>query len=677
MTSQTILFIILAAIFSFMVVLLMYGYKSKLSKKLKWLLGLFRFLTLFFVLLLIINPKFTHKTYTISKPTLAVLVDNSASVKELGQTKTVTQWVSWLQNNQELATKFEVSFFQFGNEFNELDTLTFSEKNSRISKALTSVSEIFTGQVAPTILLSDGNQTLGTDYPFIATTLKNPVFPLVIGDTTRFSDLKVEQLNTNRYSFLKNKFPVEAILSYSGKLPANTQFLLKQGNKTVYKQNLRFTENDNIKTLSIHVPAAQVGLQKYTAVLLPLDNEKNTTNNYRRFAVEVIDQTTNVLVVSDVLHPDIGTLKKAIETNKQRTVSIKKPTEAVSLLNEYQLVILYQPTGKFSPVFAQLEKLKKNYWLITGKQTQWNFLNTAQKQYLKEVTHQTEEVTAQLNPNYTAFAIEDIGFSDFPPLETRFGELEILTPNDVILQQLIDGFQTNSALLATTELNGVRTAILDGEGIWKWRPQTYLQGENFQSFDEFIGKMVQYLASNKRRSRLEVNHKTFYYSNKAVLISAQYFDKNYVFDNRATLYITLANKETKKKTVFPMLLKNNFYQVDVSSLDAGEYSFTVTVKEEAVSRSGAFTILEYNVEQQFLSPDVTKLQQLATHTNGKVYFQNQSQELIANLIADERFKQIEKAEEKTVPLISWKYLLALIAFTLAIEWFSRKYNGLI
>ena len=81
-------------------------------------------------------------------------------------------------------------------------------------------------------------------------------------------------------------------------------------------------------------------------------------------------------------------------------------------------------------------------------------------------------------------------------------------------------------MLATMELNGKRDAIWDGEGFWKWRAQSYLQTENFQEFDGFIGKMVQYLASNKRRSRLEVDNETFYYNNNPIKVSAQYFDKN-------------------------------------------------------------------------------------------------------------------------------------------------------
>ena len=42
----------------------------------------------------------------------------------------------------------------------------------------------------------------------------------------------------------------------------------------------------------------------------------------KNFAVEVIDQKTNVAIVSDIIHPDMGALKKAIESNEQRTASI-------------------------------------------------------------------------------------------------------------------------------------------------------------------------------------------------------------------------------------------------------------------------------------------------------------------------------------------------------------------
>ncbi len=245
------------------------------------------------------------------------------------------------------------------------------------------------------------------------------------------------------------------------------------------------------------------------------------------------------------------------------------------------------------------------------------------------------------------------------------------------MRQTIDGFSTENALLATAEINGIRDAIFDGEGFWRWRAQSYLKENSFEDFDNFIGKLVQYLASNKRRSRLEINAETFYYNNNPIHISAQYFDKNYVFDSRAALSITATNIETKVRTEFPMLLKNNFYEVDLNSLPEGAYHYSISIKDEAVERSGNFTILDFNVEQQFLNADVTKLNRVATNTDGKTYFISENELLLEALLKDERFQQIQKSEQKIVSLIDWKYLLALIVLTLSAEWFIRKYNGLI
>ncbi|MCB0464407.1 MAG: VWA domain-containing protein [Aequorivita sp.] len=677
MTSETILYIIIAGVLSIALAVFMYAFKSKQKGSLPWVFGILRFITLFSILLLIINPKFKSETYTIEKPKLPVLIDNSASVGELNQKENVSQLLQKLKENSTLNDKFDLSYYSFGSDFRENDSLSFNEKNTNISKALASINQLFKNQTAPTILITDGNQTLGNDYEFTAATFKNPIYPIILGDSIKYTDLKIGQLNANRYAFLKNQFPVEVILNYSGTNPVNSEFVVTQGAVTVYRTNVSFTENESSKTLNFTLPANSVGLQKYTAQLLPLADEKNKTNNSKQFAVEVIDQATNVLVVNKITHPDLGAIKKAITSNEQRTVSFKKPAEAVGILNDYQLVILYQPDRSFASVFAEIKKLNKNTWVISGLQTDWYFLNGVQDNYNKEGSNQSEDIQAELNNNYGTFAVEDIGFEDFPPLHTEFGALTVSVPNEVMLKQTVSGISNGNPLLATMEINGKRDAIWDGEGFWRWRARSFLETESFQSFDDFIGNLVQYLASNKRRGRLEISSETFYYNNSPIKISAQYFDKNYVFDNRASLNISVKNTETEKQSVFPMLLRNNYYEVDLNSLPAGEYSFTVSAANETVSSSGSFTILDFNVEQQFLNADVSKLDRIAQNTNGKSYYTTQSDSLIKALIENTNFQNIERSEQKVVPLIDWKQLLAIIVLALAAEWFIRKYNGLI
>jgi len=678
MTTQTVLYIIIAIIISILLAVFMYGYKTKFSKSTKWIYGSLRFVTIFSVLLLLINPIFKTETFSIIKPKLPILIDNSKSISELNQTLNVSDFVASLKSNKDLNEKFELSFYTFGNEFKINDSLTFNEKNTNISEALSLINQLFKDEVAPTILVTDGNQTLGDNYEFSSINFKNRIYPLVIGDSIKYLDLKIEQLNSNRYAFLRNNFPVEIILVYQGSKNITTQFEVKKGTTTVYKENIVFTKNDKTKILKFTLPASSVGFQKYTAQINPITEEKNKINNSKQFAVEVIDQSTNVLIVSDIVHPDIGALKRAIESNEQRKVTIKKPFEALSIVNDHQLIILYQPNRSFTNIYSKINKLNKNTLVFTGQQTDWYFLNNIQDNYKKEVTNQSENIVGILNKNYGAFVINDIDFSEYRPLKTLFGSLEIVVPYDNLLGQSIDGFETETSLLATTELNGSRNAIFDGEGIWKWRAQSFIESKDYNEFDNFFGKVIQYLASNKRRSRLEVSYENFYYNNKSIRISAQYFDKNFVFNSNANISILITNSDSKQSFEYPLLLKRNFYEIDLNNLKAGEYVFKVSVNDEIkLTRNGAFTILDFNVEQQFLNPDVTKLSRVATNTKGKNFFISDSFLLIDTLIKDDNFKQVEISKEKIEPLIEWIYLLGLIILSLSIEWFLRKYNGLI
>jgi hypothetical protein len=87
--------------------------------------------------------------------------------------------------------------------------------------------------------------------------------------------------------------------------------------------------------------------------------------------------------------------------------------------------------------------------------------------------------------------------------------------------------------------------------------------------------------------------------------------------------------------------------------------------------------LDFDIEKQFVNPDVSKLTQLAKQTQGKVHYPDQVDALIKVLLENENYKAVQKAIVKKTPLIDWIWLLVLIAITLSSEWFIRKYNGML
>ncbi|WP_420573396.1 VWA domain-containing protein [Kordia sp.] len=637
-----------------------------------------RFLSVFALLLLLINPKFKQKSYYTEKLILTIAVDNSSSVAELGYDEKVTAFVESLKNSKELQDKFEIDNYTFAKELKESDSINFTGSQTNINKALKDVNKLYKNAIAPTILITDGNQTYGNDYQFLSSKIKQPIYPVIAGDTTTYVDLKIDQLNANKYAYLKNKFPVEVIATYTGNETIQTNLVLTADGKRLASQALTFSPTENSKVVNLNVSATKIGVQTLRATLTPLTEEKNTQNNTRYFAVEVIDQKVKIALVSDIIHPDLGAIKKSLESNELRGVDILKPAEATSKLNDYQLVILYQPNRKFEEVYQNIQRLEKNIFTITGTQTDWNFLNNIQNSFRKEDLAETEEVQGQLNANYANFLIESIDFSDYPPLENAFGEVEFNGAYEIILSQVISGVATDGALLATYTNQNTRSAILTGENIWKWRANSFLVQENFIEFDTFLGKLVQYLASNKKRERLTVGYESFYYGNREIQLTAQYFNPSYEFDPNANLTAIIKNKDTDITTTYPMLLGSGFYTVDLNNLPSGSYNFTVRAEGKNIRKSGSFKILEFDIEKQFLNADAKRLETIAVKSNGKSFhIDNNVQTIISELTNDQRFKTIEKSNEKVVSLIDWKYLLALIAICLALEWFLRKYYGLI
>ena len=656
--------------------LFQYVYKSK-KNKVRVPLTVLRFISVFSILLLLINPKFEAVSYYEEKPNLVVAVDNSESINYLKQTDNTKRLFNNLISNQKLKDKFNIETFRFGSNVESLDTLNFKDNQSNISDFFKRYTELYKNTTAPVILISDGNQTIGSDYQYTVKKSKQSIYPVILGDTTMFSDLRIGQVNVNRFAYLKNKFPVEVIANYSGNEAVNSKLIIRSGNSIVFSKNIQFSSSKTSEIVNANLNASSVGVKTFKVEVLPLTNEKNTINNYKNFAVEVIDQKTNIALVSENLHPDLGMLKKSIESNEQRSVTILNPKNFETHKNDFQLVIMYNPNNKFKSSFSKINSQKLNTFIIGGGITDWNFVNNNQKNFTQELTNQTEDFQPTLNTNYGTFIVDNITFENYPPLQSEFGSTKFLVPEETLLYKTVNGVNTEEPLLSTFEVNGQKHALLVGEGLWRWRAQTFVDTDSFENFDIVIGKLIQYLSSNKKRSRLSLDYKSFYTQNENITINAQFFNKNYEFDANGNLSVTVKNKETGVLKTLPLLLKSASYQIDLSGISPGDYVFTVKSNDEPVSASGNFKILAYDVEKQFLNADVTKLKTIATNTNGKAYFIDKTSTLIDDLLNDSRYAIIQKSKRSTIPLIDYKYLLALIALALSLEWFIRKYNGLI
>ena len=650
-----------------------YYYRVKKPTKVSFLLVIIRSLVFFLLMLVLLNPSITKESIINQKAKLSVLVDNSSSITFFKKDSLVHAILQNFKTHKKLNKRFDINYYSFGNLFQQSDSFSFDENQTDISMPLERISKIQKNASNAIVLLSDGNQTIGNDYQY--TSLKDPVFPIVIGDTTKYQDVKIAQINVNRYSFINNQFPVESILQYEGTQTIKLRYSLENNGKVIFSKRINFSEKNNSHILKTFIKASKEGTNFFTSKIEYLENEKNVVNNSKNFSVEVIDKQSEILIVSSFYHPDLGALKKAIESDKQRKVTIKIVDNENIQLNKYQLVVMYQPNNKFNFIIDQLNSNKSSFMLITGSKTDWLFLNNKSLGINKKNINQLENYSARFYNGFLNFSQKNIGFENFPPMIDYYGETTVSIPHQTLLYQSINGFSSQNPLLATANHNNQKKVFLFGEGIWKWRSSSFLKNNSFQYFDEFIGNLVQYASNKKIRNRLDLDITPYYNANSSIQIGAFYVDENYQFDDRATLLFTIKNKDSKNKKIFPFSLSGTSYQLELTSLEAGEYEYTIEVDGQNISKKGTFKVKEFLVEEQFTNANSSKLELLAQKTTGKLYFEDKHRLVIDDLVTDNRFSTIQKSKKSIDKLVNWQWIMLLIIGLLSLEWFIRKYIG--
>ena len=675
MTTSTILLILLSVIISGVVAFYQYLFKVDNQNKTNWLLAFLRFISVFSLLLLIINPVVSRKIVETNKIPLAIVADNSRSISELKATTDALKLVETLNSNSALKEKFEIQSYTFDDTFIAGKSLDFKGNQSNIHDVAVNLKQLNKNAFYPVVLITDGNQTIGNDYVY-GFHESTSVFPVVLGDTTTTFDLKINQLNANKYAFLKNKFPVEVFLQYNGNKSVSTTFSIEKNGKKVSSQTVNFDAKNKVQSVQILLEADRVGLQKYKAVLSSSVKEKNSYNNTKNFAVEVLDQKKEIAIVSDISHPDIGAIKRAIESNAQRKVTIVKPNE-ISDLKKYNVLILYQPTASFKKLFEANKNVNINTFIVTGMATDFNLLNQMQSDLAFKLTNKKEDFTASFVSDFNLFAQTDIQFSQFPPLENPFGKITEKESVNTLLKAKVNGIEIGNPILTFSEKGSNRNAYLLGENSWKWRMESFVLNQSYEKYDLFMDKIIQYLSTNSAKKSLLVEHESFYNSGETIEIFAQYFNKSYELEENANLSITLTNKNTKSTKNYNFSKANNGYQAIFDGLTPGNYAFQVKETTSNASYNGTFEVLDFDVEKQFVNPDVSKLQQLANQNNGEIIYPNQIEKLFQKLLQKDTYLPVEQTIIKNSPLIDSLWLLVIIVVSLSTEWFIRKYNGLL
>ena len=670
MNALNLFLSVLAFLIAGLIVYYQYYYKQKISTDTK-VLSVLRFISLFCILILLMSPKFEQNYSENKKPGLLLGIDNSMSIAHSQREESVKELRQLFLEDPELDDRFELKFFRFGSGVSTDTSLSFKEQQTDIYEVIDRLNALSSEQVAPIVLVTDGNQTYGNNYAYMLS--KNPIYPVIIGDTIVQTDIEISRVNVNAYASLDNNFQVELFLNSNVDENIRTKLIVERNEIEVHRSNVSFGKERKSAYVNFYLVADSIGMQLYKARLIPFEGEKNLQNNNYNFGVEILDEQAEVAIVYKVLHPDLGMLKRSIETNKQRSVSLIPIGEFDAESSESAMVILYQPDASFDNQMKILEEKEKNYLLITGSQTDWDFLNAAQNSFFKSSSGMMENVFPVYQNDFDLFYTEDLSYQNFPPLSDSFGDIQFAVDHEVLLSQKINDVDTKIPLLVTYVENNAKRIVLFGENIWKWRAHSFGFENSFERFDLFVNSLMQFLQITDRNDNMDLFYEPVYNANESVKIQVKNYDRNLNLELNSKLMLKLNDSMNG----FPFYVRNNQYEVELNNLDSGQYKFYVEELGSDKKQYGTFIVVPFSSEQESLGPNVYDLKQLARYSGGSEFYENQFEELKKELLNNNAFKTVQKEHRNFISLIDWKWLLGLIVLSLSLEWLLRKYRGMI
>lgn len=681
------------AVIAFIFAVSLYFKDKRIKENKSWLpglLGILRFLSVLGILFLLLMPLIKNYITEEQKPLIVFAEDVSESISLSTDEAQYTQLQEQLKKlKSELDSKFDIVDIRFSEKLAFNDTDTLNTRTSNLSVPLEFISENYEDQnLGAVIMITDGIYNEGKNPLYANANIEAPLYTIPLGDTTIRKDLIIKNVLHNRIVYLNDKFAIETdVQAYNAVGARSTISISKVVNgKTILleKQSINIDKNNFFKSYKFELTAEQVGNVKYKISLNGINNEITLANNSRNVYIEVLDARQKILLLANSPHPDIKALRTIINSNKNYELDVIMADAITTSLNRYDLIILHNlPSQKYNinTYLAEINKLKKPVFYIVGAETNTSAFNKVQNvMSINGANSSMNDITPILEGGFSLFTLSDLLKSrvkQFVPLKVPFGEYKTDATAKVLLYQKIGNVETQFPLLAYSDINNHKQAVLSGEGIWRWRLTEFTDFPEQPFTKETILKTLQYISQkeDKRQFRAFTN-KNNYRENENILFDAQLYNANYEPINNPEAYLRIKNS-AGEKFEYTFSKNNNYYYIDAGRLPEDNYSYTASASYngKALEATGKFSVQSIVKEQYDLTAKHDLLYNLSQQYGGEVLYPDNIDRLRELVSTNDSIKPILYQKAETKPLVDYKWILAVLIIFLAIEWFLRRYFG--
>ncbi len=643
------------------------------------------------MLLLLLSPFIKSRTTESQKPIVALLVDNSESIRNafMNQADTLAYFEKLNALRKKLEDKFDVVAFSLGDKTEPLSDKAFHAKATNISRAFEQINDQFYNQnIGAVILASDGIFNQGINPIYATTNATYNIYTIAVGDTTIPKDLKIENVFYNKIAYLNDQFALKADIGATN-LSGNTITVslseISEGKaRPLGSKSMLVNSNGFYNSADFIVPVTKTGIAHYVVSVTNLNGEITYKNNTRDIFIEVLDGRQKILLLANSPHPDISAIKTSVESNKNYSVDVQFIDDYTAKITDYSLVVLHQlpsNTNNAQRVITDINMAKKSTWFIAGTQSNLGELNKLQTTTtISGNINKYNNVTPTLNKDFALFTLSEAtqnAIVKFPPLSTSYGDYKSSPTAKALFNQKINAVNTDYPLLSFNENGEQKNGVLCGEGLWRWKLYDFMQNKNNEAFQEIVNKTIQYLSVETDKRPFRVNAaKTIFSDNEAIQFDAQLYNANFEMVNGTDVDMKIKD-ESGKTFDFKFNKNDNYYTLNAGFLPSGSYRYSASTKLGANNYKvdGQFSISSLLLEEINTVADFKLLNSLAITHNGKMVSLKETEKIADELLAKQELKPILYDKFSTESAINLKWIFALLILLLSLEWFIRKWSG--
>jgi hypothetical protein len=719
------LWIALVPVFIAVAIWVYYRTAAPLERPTRTVLRLLRGLAFLLVLFVLAEPVLTLILPEPGKPGLAVLVDDSASMRThrsaTDSASRADEAASLAKRiDAELSRHFRLDWFRFDTELIPADEPPVPEMtgNTALGGALEAIAARQGSRpVGGVLLISDGVNTVGADPVGEARNTGIPIYPIHVGGDQAPAEVKILQVRSNPIAFAGEPTPIEVELASTGMAGEAVEVRIEDQGRVLASEKLTLGAGVGVeRAVRLDVRPRIPGRRRYEVRLVGVEDPV-PQNDQRSVAVQVQERKTRVLVLEGRLDWDHTFLRRTLSADSTfayrflisdrsgRWVPASArgaPPDGPGNLNDYAAVILGElPEGALDARFyANLARYveRGGGLLVLGGREGIARLRTGSLARLLpaevssrapsqralpvrvEVAGLTHPVTSLRDrPAHT----ERI-WSSLPPIWPSPDRLRP-KPQSSVLLSFVDASGDEPALVVGFAGEG-KAALLAAHDFWRW--EFLVRGaatEAADAFGDFTLRIVRWLAEPTVRDRfLAEPVRGVFQNGEAPEFQARVWDDSYqpVSDARIELRVVPADSNLAALGAETIELRPRGFEGNYAGrsqpLAPGGYRFIAEAFGAEDARplgrvESSFWVDENGPEFLRLNPDRGTLEQIARASGGKATDAAGIGEIIAKL------PDVVRKTGRIREIELWNHLALFIAFVvvLSIEWFLRRRRGMV